>query len=323
MLLNRVGKFFNPAMIIPVIFIITCFDASAYTCRNKQTGKTLGGGSSSVSIPLSRTLTSGEQVVIDIGKYYECKNDTPAVYSDYMFTQSNSSTTVLSSAFDTGAYIKGGKYAFPLPEVNVFTLPKGGDSAYHNVPISIFYEMKDSPGELVKITKGQTIATLMLHKYATTTGGPQDRRYFTWNIIADNDSIFTSGTCEINGGRNIDIDFGQIAKQELSESGISSTNRRRVDVPYKCKNPVNMPISITLSADIAAFSIDSIKTSNENLGVQMYYGENLISPGKSVHLELQNGIGNSLFDFALVKNRSGAVSSGPFSGSAVLVMSAD
>lgn len=320
---HYIKRFFNPIIIAPALLFLFCFDASAYTCRNKQTGQTLSGGNSSVSIPLSRTLNTGEQVLIDIGKYYECKNDSPATYSDYMFTQANSSTTVLSSAFETGAYIKGGRYSFPLPEVNVFTLPKGGSSAYTSIPLTIFYEMKDSPGQLVKIAKGQTIATLRLHKYATTTGGPQDRQSFTWNIIADNDSIFTSGSCEINGGRNIDVDFGQVAKWELSSSGESSNNRRRVDVPYKCNNPVSMPISITLSADTTGFSANSIRTSNANLGVQMYHGNSLVPPGQSVRLELQNGIGNSLFDFVLVKNSSGTVSSGPFTGNAVLVMSAD
>ncbi|NIG88409.1 MAG: hypothetical protein G5703_10155 [Serratia symbiotica] len=64
-------------------------------------------------------------------------NDTyyprPSCY--YMYTQDNASSTTLPPEFETGAYINGGKYSFPLPEVNVLTLPKGGDGNYHIVPI--------------------------------------------------------------------------------------------------------------------------------------------------------------------------------------------
>lgn len=44
---------------------------------------------------------------------------------------------------------------------------------------------------MVKISKGETLDILKLHKYATTTSGPIDPQYFTWNIVADNDAIFT------------------------------------------------------------------------------------------------------------------------------------
>lgn len=320
---TRLSTRSTPGLVAAALLFFISLDASAYTCRNKQTGQSLKGGNSSVTVPISRTLTFGEQVVFDIGQYYECKNDVPSTYSDYMETQANASSTTLPAAFDTGALINGGKYDFPLPQVNVFTLPKGGDSNYHSVPIQVYYSMKDTPGQLVKISKGQTLATLQLHKYATTTGGPQDPQDFTWNIIAANDSIFTSGSCEINGGRNIDIDFGQVARWQLTSAGSYSPFRRQVEVPYNCKNPVSMSVSITLSADSATFASDTIKTSNANLGVQMLQGGQLVKPGDSVHTQLVSGIGRSQFEFVLLKNANSTVATGDFTGSAVLVMSAD
>ncbi|MCP1064771.1 fimbrial protein [Serratia symbiotica] len=116
-------------------------------------------------------------MIIDIGKYYECKNDIQRYYNDYMHTQDHASSTTIPPEFETGAYIKGGKYSFSLPEVNVLTLPKGGDG--NIVPIQVFYMMKEDPGKMVKISKGETLAILKLHKYATTTGGPIDPQYFT------------------------------------------------------------------------------------------------------------------------------------------------
>lgn len=43
--------------------------------------------------------------------------------------------------------------------------------------------MKEDPSKMVKISKGETLAILKLHKYATTTGGSIDPQYFTWNIV--------------------------------------------------------------------------------------------------------------------------------------------
>ncbi|WP_367671772.1 fimbrial protein [Serratia symbiotica] len=312
-----------PGLLATALLFFFSFKTSAYTCHNKQTGKILKGGDSSVTVPISRTVTPGEQVIIDIGKYYECKNDIPRYYNDYMYTQDNASSTTLPPEFETGAYINGGKYSFPLPEVNVLTLPKGGDGNYHIVPIQVFYTMKEDPGKMVKISKGETLAILKLHKYATTTGGPIDPQYFTWNIVADNDAIFTSGSCEINNGRNIDVDFGRVNRWSLISDSSDSQFRRQVDVPYNCTNPVSMSIAITLSADRATFSNDAIKTSNDNLGVQMFENGQLVKPGDSVHTQLVKGIGSSQFEFVLIKNANSTVNTGDFTGRAVLVMSAD
>lgn len=296
------------------------FGAAAYTCRSKVDGTIFPVGVSSydVRVPLSRELRPGETVFFDMSKYFECKNDVPDQFVDIMNTYASGITTVLNGGdFDLGTYLNGAKYNLPAIGVNIFRLTDGN---WHDLPIVVFYSMKDSPGHEVKISEGERIASIQLYKYSVPA---QSENYFTWNIIAGNDSIFTSGTCDINDGKDIQIDFGQLPYQKLTPSGEDSRYRRDVYVPYRCKNPVSMPIKVTLSADAAGFSQDSIRISNENLGIQMYYDNKLIKPGDSIHTELQSGLGGSQLEFVLVKKDGSAVNTGPFTGSAVLVMSAD
>lgn len=100
--------------------------------------------------------------------------------------------------------------------------------------------MKDDLGHMVKISKRDTPAILKFHKYAITTGGPIDPHDFTWNIIADNDAILTSVSCEINNGRHIDVDFGRVNRWCLISDSSDSQFKRQVDVTYNCKNPVSL-----------------------------------------------------------------------------------
>lgn len=75
-----------------------------------------------------------------------------------------------------------------------------------------------------------------------------------------------------------------------------------------------MSIAITLLADRATFSNDAIKTSNDNLGVQMFGNGQLVKPGDSVHTQLVKGISSSQFEFVLVliKNVNSTVNTGDF-----------
>lgn len=307
------------------VLMFVTFGSSAYTCKNKQTGQEMVSGSSSVTVPLNRIITAGETVFFDLGEYYQCKNTTPNEYDDFMFIQNNGLSTVLGKDFEVGAYIRGGRYSIPVPYTNILTLPRKGDGDWHDLPVRVFFRVGENPGKEIKISKGSKIAEIQLYKYAYWNGSTskQDEKYFQWDIIAGNDSVFTSGTCNINSGSDIQINFGQIPYQKLTSLGLSSSYRRNVYVPYQCKNPVSMPIKITLSAESASFSQDAIQLSNENLGVQMYYENKLVKPNDSIHTELKSGVGGNRFEFIVVKKNNSNVNAGQFTGSAILVMSAD
>ncbi|PIJ48549.1 hypothetical protein BL250_16055 [Erwinia sp. OLTSP20] len=242
-----------------LIIVLSVFatNVSAYICRNKQTGQQLRGGDSPVVIPLSRQITPGEVIFIDLWKYYECRNEEPYFYDDFMYLEDNGISTVLNKDFEVGAYINGGKYDIPVPYTQIFKLPWHGDGNWHAIPFRVFYKVSETPGYLTRISKGQEIATVRLYKYAHFKGGTESDhpRHFIWKIIAGNDSIFTSGTCAINNGNVISVDFGQIPSWRLSPGAAGSFYKRDITVPYRCKHPITMPIKITLSADASDFSV--------------------------------------------------------------------
>ncbi|OON41644.1 hypothetical protein BTJ39_00295 [Izhakiella australiensis] len=163
-------------MIVALFLALFSTHAAAYLCRNKQTGQELRNGSSPVTVPLSREITAGEEVFINMTNYYECKNENPEFYDDFMYLQSDGISTVLSRDFEVGVYLNGGRYLIPAPYSQIFHLPRGADGNWHDLPMVIFYKVSERPGILTRITRGQKIATIRLYKYAHYKGGERTRR---------------------------------------------------------------------------------------------------------------------------------------------------
>jgi len=303
-----------------LIFLFISLDVNAFTCERKGNSAIRpGGGTERVIVPINREINIENPEFFNLGQYFRCKNDAPSRFIDILDITNDGITTVLpNDYFRTEADINGAKYPLPLNRlVNVFRLSDGN---WHDIPIVINYKLNDSPGKLVRINTGDEIARVNLHKYSIPA---QTEDNFTWILIAGNDAIYTSGTCEINNGSDIVVNFGSIAKFRLNSSGIDDNIRRTIEVPYRCQNPVSIPISITLSSVSAGFSSDAIALDNKNLGVKMYYQGKLVKPGDSIKTNLLSGVGSNIFDFYLVKKDNSEISAGLFSGSAVLVMSAD
>ncbi len=306
-------------IILALLLFFISYDALAYVCRtikDQKEFKKTGPVEYTLSVPLDRKITPGTMVFFDLSNYFECMNEESFFYDDYMELGSKGITTMLPDDFATGAVINGITRTLPVSAgISVFKLTDGN---WHNVGIQVYYKLKKYPGKLVKIGAGETIATVYLHKYSIPAQGISD---FIWRLKADNDSIYTAGTCEINHGNDIHVDFGSVPNWQLSSSSESSLLRRRVEVPYNCENPITMPVSITLSAPAPGFSSDMIKLSDPQLGVQMFYKGQAIKPGDSIRTSLAQGVGSDIFEFVLVKKEDAKIKPGPFTGSAVLVMS--
>lgn len=306
--------------------LIIASHASAYTCRyrsgapNGLAGKIIGGGSNTtISVPIQNTAETGAVNIIDLSAYIECKNDQPNIYSDYMNLKQAS--TVLSSNFEVMVKTRVGEYSVPFSGTsNVLSLLKGGSGAYSPIPLKIYYNMKEIPGERVAIKKGQTIGSIVAHKYSVPAGGSPT---FTWNFVAANDTIVTSGGCAINDGNPIEIDFGSVIQKQLSSTDATRSVSRYI--PYKCRSTsVNMGIQLSLVADQPSFSSSLIKTTNNNLGIKtMRGGDQLIPYNSTIRSTITNGTGGDNFTFSLLKQEGSTPSTGAFTGSATLIMSAD
>ena len=302
------------------------FSANAYTCRYRSSapsglaGKTINGSSNAtIPVPVQDTAETGQVNIIDLAAYVECKNDNPGTYTDHMDMQRAS--TVLSDNFDVRVKARGVEYTVPFSgSATVLHLPKGGSGAYAPIPLQIYYYMKEIPGEKVAIKKGQVIGSIPAHKYSIPAGGAPT---FVWTCTAANDTIVTSGGCAINDGNPIEIDFGSVIQKQLSSTSATRSVSRYI--PYKCRSTsVNMGIQLSLVADQPSFSSSLIKTTNDSLGIKTMRGSDQLIPYNStIRSTITNGTGGDNFTFSLLKQEGSTPSTGAFTGSATLIMSAD
>ena len=302
------------------------FTASAYTCRYRATApngtalRTIPNGSSAnIQVPVQSAAQTNQVNVIDLLSYIECKNDIPQSYYDYMDLKQ--ATTVLSSNFDVKVKARGNEYSVPFNgTASVLDLPKGGSGAYAPIPLQIYYYMKEIPGERVAIKKGQIIGSIRARHHSIPA---EDDSIFTWNFVAANDAIVTSGGCALNDGNPIEINFGVMNQQQLS----STEGRRQVTtyIPYKCRSAdVSMGIKFSMVADQAAFSSDLVQTTNANIGIKVMRESNQLKPySNTIHSTIKQGVGGDNYTFSLLKKASSTPSAGTFTGSATLIMSSD
>ncbi|WP_027704734.1 fimbrial protein [Zymobacter palmae] len=300
--------------------------ASAYTCRYRSTapnGLALqvikGNSNATIQVPVSNTAETGQTNIIDLSSYIECKNDIPQSYSDYMDLQQ--ATTILSNNFDVKVKARSNEYSVPFSgNANILTLPRGGSGSYAPIPLQIYYYMKEIPGEKVAIKKGQTIGAIRAHHHSIPVEGDY---IFTWNFVAANETIVTSGGCAINNGDAIEIDFGSVNQKQLSSTATTRSVSRYI--PYKCRsNSVTMGIQLSLVADSPSFSSSLIKTSNSAIGIKTMRGGDALTPyNNAIHSTITQGMGGDNFTFSLLKQEGTTPSTGAFTGSATLIMSAD
>ncbi len=312
-------------LVFLLFVLLFSFKVSAFTCRD-QNGREYTDVSQdfSIGIDLNRTIAPGDMILFDLSRFFSCRNDNPRYRQDYMYLNDPGGiTTILDNAvFNTSATVNGQRFsALPISNPRSVLVFNFNDANFHPIPINLDYVVSTNPGKMVKINAGDVIAQIHLRFYSLPP--PMGNTTYTWSIVANNSAILTSGTCEINKGSDVNVDFGAISKSQLKSSNESTSIARTINVAYRCDNPVSMPINISLSADSSTFSGDLIKLSNENLGVQMYYQGKKVKPGDSIATFLNQGIGSSTFEFHLVKNANADINTGLFSGSAVLVMSAD
>ncbi|WP_392566955.1 fimbrial protein [Utexia brackfieldae] len=301
--------------------------AAAFVCQNKLTGKEIASNATvTIAIPIDENLQHGDENIFgNVGDYLECKNHFPNIYVDYMDLAAGGVTvgSVISS-LDTGIYIKGQRLSSKnTPKTNILTLT---DSLYHPVDIQMFFVTPAGLGESLIIEKGQTLMKLNLNKHSTSNGATNVEENFVWIFTAANKSVLSTGTCSINNNEDIYVDFGLVPKNKIATTGLDSITQA-VDLKIDCNDSSinNQKIKVTLSADVADFSSDTIATNmNATLGVQMFHNHVLVAPFGSFQSTLNGGMADEQVTFALVKQAnlsSSDLADGRFSASASLILS--
>lgn len=302
-----------------LVCMLLSLNAMAFSCIDKRDGKpfnAVGQRNIDVTVNLSPEIMIGDVVVFDLAQFFTCKNDQPNSFVDYMRMNAGTYNTALDDSFSSGVEINGKRYLNPIS--SALTVYELRDGDWHDLQLKAFYQLKANPGRGVFIKAGTVVASMQLYKWSTPAGG-----VFTanWRVIAGNNAYYTSGSCAINSGQDIHVDFGYIARNQLSQSASLTPFRRDVHIPYQCKDTSSWPIKMTLSADASSFSANAIKTTNPDLAVELYHQGVRIRPFDSINSQIVNGMGGDDFTFALVRSSRAEVATGPFSASAVLVMS--
>ncbi|VTT29096.1 putative fimbrial protein StiH [Klebsiella pneumoniae] len=125
--------------------------------------------------------------------------------------------------------------------------------------------------------------------------------------------------CRINNGQTISVAFGNVDSTLVTASPASSPYRADRALTYKCNTALTQDINVSLDADPAGFG-DAIKTSNPDLGVVMQYHSQTVRPNGAFKTRLIDGQGSDSVSFALVGSGAKKPVTGPFSGSATLII---
>lgn len=297
----------------------------AYQCTNKLTGAYIGSGNAIIRIPIEDNLKlNTENVFGNVGDYVECWNTMPSVYTDYM-DLIQVVPGAMFSGFDTGVYVNGARYlSNQVSRVNVLSLK---DDQRYPIDIDMFLFIPEKLEEGLIINAGQTLMTVTLVKWSTWGNNTGNEEEFTWTFIADNQVALTTGTCTVNNNEPININFGLVPKSRIKNTGqgldsVIQTANLNID----CEDSrLNQDVRITLSANSASGNMqNTIATTIENLGVEMYYNNKLISPMNSFLTPLTAGRSDAEVTFGLVKNatiESDALPDGRFEASGSLVIS--
>lgn len=139
-----------------------------------------------------------------------------------------------------------------------------------------------------------------------------------YRLITQQTLIPVPVVCGINGGKTIDIDFGLIDSDRLTQSALSSPYHEQQHLQYKCNTSLTQDMRVDLVAEPAAFS-DAIKTTNPDVGVVMLYNNVPVKPYGSFKTKVVNGMGSDDVSFAIVGNGK-KPATGDFTGSAVLII---
>ncbi|TGZ35249.1 putative fimbrial-like protein YfcQ [Photobacterium damselae subsp. damselae] len=123
--------------------------------------------------------------------------------------------------------------------------------------------------------------------------------------------------CKINNDVDIAVDFGKVSLNSLDDIN-SNKNTKIIDLSISCDSSVTSNIALSLSADKAMFNPDFVKTSVEDLGIELFVDDIPLLPGKSVNLRKSK---NAKFKAKLVKKKGSVLDEGDFTANSVLLVS--
>jgi type 1 fimbria pilin len=323
---NKISKIINGALaLLTLSFSAGSF---AYTCTTSD-GHSIGPGGSQtpveVRVRIGPVLKEGKNEIINVSQI-NCRNDYGNII-DYLDLDANGATltTSLFKNVAAGITVNGSDYLLnSLPKIsNLQTLTR---LQSQSIPLSLYIMVVPYPTPDITIKRGDKIGQINFSQRNNMPDCPQRCGPYRWSLIADNDAYFVTTSCTINNGQQINVDFGPIRQDLLSNSPTSTNFKQDKNLTYNCDDTTkSMDMAVRLVSDPSAFSTDLIRTTNSDVGIAMLYKGNVVTPNQTFSSKIINGVGNDTISFVPVKN--GAVSyqniaTGDLTGSATLIFSA-
>ncbi|WP_337241518.1 fimbrial protein [Proteus faecis] len=253
-------------------------------------------------------------------------NDIPETYIDTLYVVSHGlelGPKLTMQRMSGGGYINGSRYLTrnQTSRVDIFSLK---DEYYHPVNIDMFFETPDPIGPYLHISPGDLLMTVSVH-FSGFPPTDVSERDFKWYFYADNEAILNTSNCTINNNQVIDVDFGQVSRTSIKETGTQTFHKIDKDINIECGDPnINQAVKISLNADYSSFSRTAFRTTTKGLGVELYHNGNVVPPFGYFNSYVNNGNSHDIVTFTLVKDINASskdLQEGTFSATASLILS--
>lgn len=97
-------------------------------------------------------------------------------------------------------------------------------------------------------------------------------------------TVVAPPSCEINGNRPIEVDFGEVMTTEIN----GSNYRKQVIYTLSCSGQTNSAMKLSIQGNGAAFDSSVLKTDKTGLGIQLQQGSNKLSLNSWLNFNLSN-----------------------------------
>jgi len=128
--------------------------------------------------------------------------------------------------------------------------------------------------------------------------------------------------CSISVSGGEYIDFGNIVTDSLTPAR-ENENRKTIGLDYRCNVKKTLPAEVHLLAQRSGFSDAVIASTNPAVGIALAHNSVPLQPNGKFSTRVQDGLGHDTLTAVVTRNPSvapGALETGPFSASAILVL---
>ncbi|PQJ62879.1 fimbrial protein [Photobacterium angustum] len=226
-------------------FLLFSFNSFAFTCRVRSTGQIIsyrGAKQADVTVSLVPKIGAHENIIIDFSQgssEIDCKDDFPQWVID-IFWPTEGNEFIAPEKIKNGSLDWWGKrYSFPM-QAQLGDTHEISDGAYH--PLDVKFTLSPtSNANGVIIKKGQPIGYFEYHQENRPAKGSKmknlrdDGDTYGWRILAGNDVVIPTGTCEANA---------YDTQVTLNNYNPNKSSRKNVDLSIHCAKSTNLSYSL-------------------------------------------------------------------------------